>query len=135
MLLALKMLPESPIAAASSDPISQHWIVFKTTVEDQIIPLLMGLLDTFELNDRIQGQNINALQNIDVLQNQLRSLAPEVTRLTKLLQLDRQFWQAARQSDRILQRQQQFTLHLTQLSQLLEAIVHHLKIYQSNSDS
>ena len=135
ILLALKILPENPIASSSSDSISQDWIVFKTMVEDQIIPSLMGLLDTFELNDRTQDQNINALQNIIVLQNQLRSLTPEVTRLTKLLQLDRQFWQAARQSDRILQRQQQFTLHLTQLSQLLEAIVHHLNIYQSNSDS
>ena len=135
MLLALEMLPEDPIAPSSTDPKGQRWTVFKTTVDNQVIPSLMALLDTFELNDRIQDQNINALQNIIVLQNQLRSLTPEVTRLIKLLQLDRQFWQAARQSDRILQRQQQFTLHLTQLSQLLEAIVHHLKIYQSNSDS
>ena len=135
MLLALKILPEDPIASSSPDSISQHWIVFKTMVDDRIIPSLMGLLDTFEMNDRIQDRNINALQNIGVLQNQLRSLTPEVTRLAKLLQLDRQFWQAARQSDRILQRQQQFTLHLTQLSQLLEAIVHHLNNYQSNSDS
>ena len=135
MLLALKMLPENPIASSSTDPTGQRWILLKTMVDDRLIPSLMGLLDTFEMNDRIQDRNINALQNIGVLQNQLRSLTPEVTRLAKLLQLDRQFWQAARQSDRILQRQQQFTLHLTQLSQLLEAIVHHLNNYQSNSDS
>lgn len=135
MLLALKLLPEDPIASSNSDSISQGWTVFKTMIDNQIIPSLMGLLDTFELNDRVPDQNINAIQNIGVLQNQLRSLTPEVTRLTKLLQLDRQFWQAARQNDRILQRQQQFTLHLTQLSQLLEAIVHHLKIYQLSSDS
>ena len=135
MLLALKMSPEDPIACSSTDSISQRWILLKTMVDDRLIPSLMGLLDTFELNDRTQDQNITALQNIDLLQNQLRSLTPEVTRLTKLLQLDRQFWQAARQSNRILQRQQQFTLHLTQLSQLLEAIVHHLNSYQLNSDS
>ena len=135
VLLALKMLPEDPIACSTTDPISQRWILLKTMVDDRLIPSLMALLDTFELNDRIQGQNISALQNIGVLQNQLRSLTPEVTRLMKLLQLDRQFWQAARQNDRILQRQQQFMRHLTQLSQLLEAIVHHLNIYQSNSDS
>ena len=81
----------------------------------------MQLLNTFDLNNGIQNDNAS------VVKNQLRSLTPEVTRLSKLLQLDRQFWQAARQPDRILQRQQQFTQHLTQLAQLLEAIVHHLK--------
>ena len=125
--LALKMLPENPIVCSDGDPISQRWILLKTMIDDRIIPSLMQLLNAFETNECIQNNSIRGLQN------QLRSLTPEVTRLTKLLQLDRQFWQAARQSDRILQRQQQFTQHLGQLGQLLEAIVHHLDVYQSNS--
>lgn len=122
--LALKMLPENPIVCSDGDPISHRWILLKTMLVDQIIPSLMQLLNAFEAHEGIQNNNIRGLQN------QLRSLTPEVTRLTKLLQLDRQFWQAARQSDRILQRQQQFTQHLGQLAQLLEAIVHHLDSYQ-----
>jgi hypothetical protein len=51
---------------------------------------------------------------------QLRSLLPEVVRLLKLLQIDRQFWQAARQVEKQAARQQQFMLHLTQLGQLLQ---------------
>ena len=116
------MLPENPIACSEGDPISLRWILLKTMVEDQIIPSLMQLLNAFETHECIQNNNIRGLQN------QLRSLTPEITRLTKLLQLDRQFWQAARQSDRILQRQQQFTQHLGQFAQLLEAIVHHLEM-------
>ncbi|MCY7408319.1 MAG: hypothetical protein LH631_13355 [Alkalinema sp. CAN_BIN05] len=131
-LLGLKMLPENPIVCSDGDPISQSWLLLKTMVDDRIIPSLMQLLNTFELNNGIQDDKTNVLKT-SVLKNQLRSLTPEVTRLTKLLQLDRQFWQAARQSDRILQRQQQFTQHLTQLAQLLEAIVHHLNIYHLNS--
>ncbi len=126
--LALKMLPENPIACSDGDPISLRWILLKTMVEDRIIPSLMQLLNAFETTECIQNNNIRGLQN------QLRSLTPEITRLTKLLQLDRQFWQAARQSDRILQRQQQFTQHLGQFAQLLEVIVHHLKdVYLLNS--
>jgi hypothetical protein len=53
---------------------------------------------------------------------QLRSLLPEVVRLLKLLQLDAQFWQAARQPERRSQRRQQFLDHLIQLGQLLTAI-------------
>jgi len=127
MGLALKMLAENPIVCSDRDPIIQRWILLKTMVDDRIIPSLMQLLNTFDLNNGIQDDKTN------VLQNQLRSLTPEVTRLTKLLQLDRQFWQAARQADRILQRQQQFTQHLTQLAQLLEAIAHHLNIHHLNS--
>jgi hypothetical protein len=127
MGLVLKTLPENPIVCSDGDPISQRWILLKTMIDDRIIPSLMHLLNTFDLNNGIQDDKTS------VLQNQLRSLTPEVTRLTKLLQLDRQFWQAARQADRILQRQQQFTQHLTQLAQLLEAIVHHLNIHHLNS--
>lgn len=127
MGLALKMLPENSIVCSDGDPISQSWILLKTMLDDRIIPSLMQLINAFEAQEGIQNNNIRGLQN------QLRSLTPEVTRLTKLLQLDRQFWQAARQPDRILQRQQQFTQHLGQLAQLLEAIVHHLEIYQLNS--
>ncbi len=125
MLLELGLLPENPIVCSDGDPINQSWILVRTMVNDRIIPSLMQLMNTFELDNGVQDDKINALTN--VLKNQLRSLTPEVTRLTKLLQLDRQFWQAARRPDRILQRQQQFTQHLTQLAQLLEAIVHHLK--------
>lgn len=125
--LALKMLPENPIVCSEGDPISQRWILLKAMVDDRIIPSLMQLLNAFETHEGIQTNNTRGLQN------QLRSLTPEITRLTKLLQLDRQFWQAARQSDRILQRQQQFTQHLGQFAQLLEAVVHHLGIYQLNS--
>jgi hypothetical protein len=124
--LALKMLPENPIVCSDGDPISQRWILLKTMVDDRIIPSLIQLINTFELNNGIQDDKTS------VLKNQLRSLTPEVTRLMKLLQLDRQFWQAARQPDRILQRQQQFTQHLTQLGQLLEAIVHHLNAHHLN---
>jgi len=126
-LLGLKILPENPIVCSDGDPISQRWILLKTMIDDRIIPSLMHLLNTFDLNNGIQDDKTS------VLQNQLRSLTPEVTRLTKLLQLDRQFWQAARQADRILQRQQQFTQHLTQLAQLLEAIVHHLNVHHLSS--
>ena len=133
MGLGLKMLPENPIVWSDGDPIIQSWILLKTMVDDRIIPSLMQLLNTFDLNNGIQDDNINVLKT-NVLKNQLRSLTPEVTRLSKLLQLDRQFWQAARQPDRILQRQQQFMQHLTQLAQLLEAIVHHLNVHHLNSD-
>lgn len=121
MGFALKMLPEDPIVCSDGDPINQSWILLKRMVDDRIIPSLMQLLNTFDLNNGIQDNKTS------VVKNQLRSLTPEITRLSKLLQLDRQFWQAARQPDRILQRQQQFTQHLTQMAQLLEAIVHHLK--------
>lgn len=127
MGFALKMLPENPIVFSDGDPISQRWMLLKTMIDDRIIPSLMQLLNTFDLNNGIQDDKTS------VLKNQLRSLTPEVTRLSKLLKLDRQFWQAARQSDRILQRQQQFTQHLTQLAQLLEAIVHRLSTYHLNS--
>ena len=53
---------------------------------------------------------------------QLRSLVPEVVRLMKLLQIDWQFWQAARQPEKQAVRQQQFIGHLTQLGQLLNAL-------------
>ncbi len=121
MRLGLGLVPENPIVCSDGDPINQRWILLKTMVDDRIIPSLMQLLNTFDLNNGIQDDKTS------VVKNQLRSLTPEVTRLSKLLQLDRQFWKAARQPDRILQRQQQFTQHLTQLAQLLEAIVHHLK--------
>ena len=126
MGFALKMLPEDPIVYSDGDPINQRWILLKTMVDDRIIPSLMQLLNAFDLNNGIQNDNASVVKASGV-KNQLRSLTPEVTRLSKLLQLDRQFWQAARQPDRILQRQQQFIQHLTQLAQLLEAIVHHLK--------
>ncbi len=58
---------------------------------------------------------------------QLRSLLPEVVRLLKLLQMDTQFWQAARQPERQAQRRQQFLGHLLQLGQLLTAIDAHFK--------
>jgi hypothetical protein len=54
------------------------------------------------------------------IDGQLRSLLPEVVRLLKLLQIDRQFWQAARQVEKQAARQQQFVLHLTQLGQLFQ---------------
>lgn len=130
MGLVLKLLPENPIVCSDEDSISQSWILLKTMIDDQIIPSLMKLLNTFDLSNGIQDDNSTSGLKTRVLKNQLRSLTPEVTRLAKLLQLDRQFWQAARQSDRILQRQQQFTQHLTQFAQLLEAIVHHLNTYQ-----
>ena len=53
---------------------------------------------------------------------QLRSLVPEVVRLMKLLQMDWQFWQAARQASKQAVRQQQFVDHLTQLGQLLSVL-------------
>lgn len=53
---------------------------------------------------------------------QLRSLVPEVVRLMKLLQIDGQFWQAARHPEKQVARQQQFVGHLTQLGQLLSAL-------------
>ena len=53
---------------------------------------------------------------------QLRSLVPEVVRLMKLLQMDWQFWQAARQAPKKAIRQQQFADHLTQLGQLLSVL-------------
>ncbi len=54
------------------------------------------------------------------MDSQLRSLLPEVVRLLKLLQMDRQFWQSARQAEKQTARQQQFVLHLTQLGQLFQ---------------
>ena len=53
---------------------------------------------------------------------QLRSLVPEVVRLMKLLQMDWQFWQAARQAPKQAIRQQQFVDHLTQLGQLFSVL-------------
>ena len=53
---------------------------------------------------------------------QLRSLVPEVVRLMKLLQIDWQFWQAARHPEKQVARQKQFVGHLTQLGQLLGAL-------------
>ena len=53
---------------------------------------------------------------------QFRSLVPEVVRLMKLLQMDWQFWQAARQAPKRAIRQQQFVDHLTQLGQLLSVL-------------
>ncbi len=53
---------------------------------------------------------------------QLRSLVPEVVRLMKLLQIDWQFWQAARQPEKQVARRQQFFHHLTQLGQLLSVL-------------
>ncbi len=76
-----------------------------------LIPELNHLLEKLEMQS-----------SGPVLETQLRSLNPEVTRLAKLLQIDWQFWQAARQADRIEQRQQQLLKHLQQLDQLLEAI-------------
>ena len=53
---------------------------------------------------------------------QLRSLVPEVVRLMKLLQMDWQFWQAARQAPKQEVRRQQFVDHLTQLGQLFTVL-------------
>lgn len=58
---------------------------------------------------------------------QLRSLVPEVVRLMKLLQIDWQFWQAARQPEKQAARRQQFFHHLTQLGQLLSALQNQLE--------
>ncbi len=105
--------------AAAADPRSaaviQAWKDLQTTAIDALIPELNHALETQE------AQSSNP-----ALEAKLRSLNPEVTRLIKLLQIDWQFWQAARQPDRTLQRQQQLLTHLKQLDQLLEAIGHHL---------
>jgi hypothetical protein len=92
------------------------WKYLNISTVDCLIPELNHLLTTLE----IQSSN-------PALETQLRSLNPEVTRLIKLLQIDWQFWQAARQADRLQQRQQQLLKHLQQLDQLLEAILHHLQ--------
>ena len=58
---------------------------------------------------------------------QVRSLVPEVVRLMKLLQIDWQFWQAARQPEKRSARRQQFFHHWTQLGQLLSALQNQLE--------
>ncbi len=95
------------------------WKYLQISTIDCLIPELNHYLETLET------------QSSDpALETQLRSLNPEVTRLIKLLQIDWQFLQAARQADRIQQRQQQLLKHLQQLDQLLEAIGHHLSLNQ-----
>jgi hypothetical protein len=89
----------------------QAWQAVKSRVSDRLIP---------ELNAELLS--VEAQNNSPQRATQLRSLNPEVTRLIKLLQIDWQFWQAARSSDRLLQRQQQLLMHLQQLDQLLAAI-------------
>lgn len=91
------------------------WQDLQRLLSDRLIPSLNDALETLE----IESSN-------PTLETQLRSLNPEVTRLVKLLQIDWQFWQAARQAPRIQQRQQQLLKHLEQLGQLLAAIGHHL---------
>jgi hypothetical protein len=101
----------------------------ETLLDWQQMQSFMGgtlILDLNNLLETIEEQNLDS-----VLESQLRSLNPEVTRLIKLLQIDWQFWQAARQPDRFQQRQQQLLIHLQQLEQLLGAIDHHLQSKKS----
>ncbi len=73
--------------------------------------------------DRMIQDRAETVAEIDAgaeIDSQVRSLLPEVVRLLKLLQIDRQFWQAARQVEKQAARQQQFVLHLTQLGQLFQ---------------
>jgi hypothetical protein len=93
-------------------PTLEAWQGIQSVVNDRLIPALNQCLEAIEAQD-VEAQ----------LATQLRSLNPEVTRLSKLLQIDWQFWQAARQADRIQQRQQQFLTHLKQLEQLLEHLM------------
>jgi hypothetical protein len=93
-------------------PTLEAWRAVQSMVNDRLIPALNDCLEA------IEAQDVEA-----PLATQLRSLNPEVTRLSKLLQIDWQFWQAARQADRIQQRQQQFLTHLKQLEQLLEHLM------------
>jgi hypothetical protein len=105
-------VPEAQRAA----PTIEAWQGIQTTINDRLIPVLNQCLEAIEVQD-LEGQ----------LATQLRSLNPEVTRLSKLLQIDWQFWQAARQADRVQQRQQQFLTHLQQLEQLLEHLMGQLR--------
>jgi hypothetical protein len=93
-------------------PTLEAWQAVQSRVNG-LIPALNDCLEAIEAQD-VEAQ----------LATQLRSLNPEVTRLSKLLQIDWQFWQAARQADRVQQRRQQFLTHLQQLDQLLGAIGH-----------
>ena len=78
-----------------------EWTDFQTLVQTEFLSRVMPVLDR---------------------DPQLRSLVPEVVRLMKLLQMDWQFWQAARQAPKQAIRQQQFVDHLTQLGQLLSVL-------------
>ncbi len=103
--------------AQRADGTAQTWQELQTAMSNRLIPELNHCLETIETRS-----------SSPALETQLRSLNPEVTRLIKLLQIDWQFWQAARQADRVQQRQQQMVKHLQQLDQLLEAIGHHLQV-------
>ena len=78
-----------------------EWTSFQTLVQTEFLDRVMPVLDR---------------------DPQLRALVPEVVRLMKLLQIDWQFWQAARQPEKRSARRQQFIDHLTQLGQLLTAL-------------
>jgi len=83
------------------------WVQFQEDVRDRLIPVL-SVFCADELSEPRAGR--------------VRSLLPEVVRLLKLLQLDWQFWQGARQESTIAQRRSQFETHLHQMGLLLEAI-------------
>ncbi len=110
--------------AQRADTMIRVWHDLQTMATCRLIPELNQLLETLET------QSSDPALETQALESQLRSLNPEVTRLIKLLQIDWQFLQAARQADRISQRQQQLLKHLQQLDQLLEAIGHHLNLDQ-----
>jgi hypothetical protein len=78
-----------------------EWQIFQASVQAEFLPGALALVDC---------------------DAQLRSLLPEVVRLLKLLQMDWQFWQAARQAATRSHRRQQFLQHLIQMGQLLTAI-------------
>lgn len=97
------------VADPQNDPISvspNPWMEFQSLVQTEFLNRVMPAVDR---------------------DPQLRSLVPEVVRLMKLLQIDWQFWQAARQPEKQATRRQQFFHHLTQLGQLLSALQNQLE--------
>ena len=97
------------VADQPNDPTSVstgQWMNFQSLVQTEFLARVMPAVDR---------------------DPQLRSLVPEVVRLMKLLQIDWQFWQAARQPEKQAARQQQFFHHLTQLGQLLSALQNQLE--------
>ena len=96
----------------------QSWLDLTTLAIDRLIPTLNQLLEV------IESENLDP-----VFEAQLRSLGPEVGRLIKLLQIDWQFWQAAKQPDRRHQRQQQLLHHAQQLEQLLAKLLSEMALH------
>ena len=93
---------QTPVTTPTHSPITiSDWTDFQARVQTEFLDQVMPVLDR---------------------DAQLRSLVPEVVRLMKLLQMDWQFWQAARQAPKQAARRQQFVDHLTQLGQLFTVL-------------